>query len=1245
VGGACALLASVAWGFDEPFGGLSSSTPAVIVNSVPPSGAIDARQPSHIDGSEPQGWDSITLHFNRAVLGATPADFSFQQWSTVDGIAVSGVQQIDANSVLLTLSEPMQPGTTATLWYGPSSIRLGYLPGDVNGDGIVGLRDALTLVDAINGIITLPAHASDINRDGQVDTHDIDRLQALLNGTGGMYEVWNGQHLDGPVALPVGPGPDGARELEVVLEASYPNGDCGTPGDTVTIDVFLRRVEMGDDIRVRGLQFDTALTHEDLQFEFPLTHSVPTGDIFFWDFVTQAICTLIPSQCGGQHFLIDDLNNDPFLSITYTDTAQSDDFQLLIPGDGTTLHVGQMDIELPMNFDPPYVLDLLNQPETAPNEGGYLVFGFGFEGDPITTWRADAGEIIGGVMEICTVAQSCDQADFPDEFCSDGDVCNGEETCDLETGLCLAGDPPSCEDDLFCNGDEQCDPETGCFSPGDPCISTNQPICDEDADQCVQCLTDEDCDVGLSCQAGVCVGDGGAKLSLNPDAFCYGWGDPVFIIIDLQNSPAPIVGGEFFIAYNPDALDFMGSDPGEPWEVEIFNNVDEDAGTVDLAVHVPFNPPGTGDTMGTMATLNFIAREDFCGDTPVEFRENNPPTRLTTLGGDDIQPEKNDTEIDLFDPAAELDCPDDVVAEAPIDQCETEMCFPDIGSGGDGPGESCGAGAGSDFTCVASHPEMGEFPLDPDGCAVFPEGDTTITCVSDGNCEALCEWSVTVECVDADNKLTLEPDQTCYGWGDVVTVEVLIAAEEPVAGGQFFMEYDPTALDYFSAEPGEPWVLEIFSEVDEPAGTIDYAVGVPFGEEGATSGVMATITFIAIQDFCGETEIVWREHNPPTRVTNGVGQPLDTDCNDAALSLIDPLTSMSCPADLETPADAGQCTAHVCWVNPMSGGACGDMGDLPCSAAHEGGDEIEIVDGCGDFPIGTTTITCGSEGCGGGGCTWTITVTEDNVVTTEIELSPIVVPGPVARCIHLSIYPEDCGDPIEIEADMVFGVPDNIPMHTTGEFLVPCGAYECATAMDPLHTLRSKVDGMDIIEQVVVDGQYEFVRQVYFALFKGNPAVGGNWLWSGNLNGDCVIDVLDFGVFIGQYPSDFGTGDTDCQTEGPHADINGDGVVDPDDYWFIANNFLVVQKANCCDAVGEGCNPDGGARGKSGLILDSKGRVLSVPATGQYEHADLNGDGVLNMTDMEIFEAGASPAPSFRPRHDGRDRPTGPAQF
>ena len=147
-----------------------------------------------------------------------------------------------------------------------------------------------------------------------------------------------------------------------------------------------------------------------------------------------------------------------------------------------------------------------------------------------------------------------------DANCDDVWFCNGAETCD-EVSDCQPGIPPSCDDevactddwcdpaggggtgacvndpndancddDVYCNGAETCDPVGDCQASSDPCLGDPiTPHCDEDTDQCVECLTAEHCEDQLfctgteTCAAGVCQSSG------------YPCTDPTFPVCDEEN--------------------------------------------------------------------------------------------------------------------------------------------------------------------------------------------------------------------------------------------------------------------------------------------------------------------------------------------------------------------------------------------------------------------------------------------------------------------------------------------------------------------------------------------------------------------------------------------------------------------------------------------------------------------------------------------------------------------------------------
>ncbi len=71
---------------------------------------------------------------------------------------------------------------------------MGYLAGDVSGDGQTSPLDILTLVDALNGVVVLSPQRTDIDRSTQVNASDLLREIELLEGVG-VFEVWNGRSL------------------------------------------------------------------------------------------------------------------------------------------------------------------------------------------------------------------------------------------------------------------------------------------------------------------------------------------------------------------------------------------------------------------------------------------------------------------------------------------------------------------------------------------------------------------------------------------------------------------------------------------------------------------------------------------------------------------------------------------------------------------------------------------------------------------------------------------------------------------------------------------------------------------------------------------------------------------------------------------------------------------------------------------------------------------------------------------
>ncbi|MEK6677449.1 MAG: trypsin-like peptidase domain-containing protein [Planctomycetota bacterium] len=168
-----------------------------ILGSIPPDDAIDARQTSDLGGSNPQGWNTVDLDFSGDVAELTVNSFSISRQGGVLTPTLVSVVPLDGDSVRLTLVDPLEPGTWTKFNHlmSGTSVRLGFLPGDVNTDGTSNSNDTLHLLNALQGIGSpLDPWSFDANTDGVLSIFDLPRQLDLLNGAD-EFDVWNGVSL------------------------------------------------------------------------------------------------------------------------------------------------------------------------------------------------------------------------------------------------------------------------------------------------------------------------------------------------------------------------------------------------------------------------------------------------------------------------------------------------------------------------------------------------------------------------------------------------------------------------------------------------------------------------------------------------------------------------------------------------------------------------------------------------------------------------------------------------------------------------------------------------------------------------------------------------------------------------------------------------------------------------------------------------------------------------------------------
>ncbi len=167
-----------------------------IVSASPTTGTIDARQPWSPDGSEIYGWDTIELTIVGDPASLNPADFAIVHTAPFDPPTVVNVAPTGADTVSIELSAIIEVGEWTNLIHTASGtqVRVGFLPGDVDGSGLVSSADVLALIDHLNGESTLASYQTDINRDSTTDADDLARLIDLFNGDF-TYPVYMGTTL------------------------------------------------------------------------------------------------------------------------------------------------------------------------------------------------------------------------------------------------------------------------------------------------------------------------------------------------------------------------------------------------------------------------------------------------------------------------------------------------------------------------------------------------------------------------------------------------------------------------------------------------------------------------------------------------------------------------------------------------------------------------------------------------------------------------------------------------------------------------------------------------------------------------------------------------------------------------------------------------------------------------------------------------------------------------------------------
>jgi len=407
----------------------------------------------------------------------------------------------------------------------------------------------------------------------------------------------------------------------------------------------------------------------------------------------------------------------------------------------------------------------------------------------------------------------------------------------------------------------------------------------------------------------------------------------------------------------------------------------------------------------------------------------------------------------------------------------------------------------------------------------------------------------------------------CNTVGSTVTVDATLSGVlNNVVAGQILLTWDVSKLSFAAVLPGDAPYTTAYA-LNEQAGTIMILASTTAGGTGTTaaSAVVSRIQFTVIGGSCSGTgnEVDFFTFGPMgTEFTDGYGGATVPTLLASAGFVVDdgaPVLS-NVPANVTVQAEAGMGSfANVALTPPTATDACAP--GLTSSSSRSDGASLGAA-----FPVGTTTVTWSATDPCGNVTFATTTVTVNNYNTSEFVVSyDGGYPASSSRNFALDIHGDNGNNARSTSAMFAAG---------TASFSITDLAianYDCVSIRDIGHSLRRRV---------------------------AMSVVGTDWsatatLIAGDLNGNDVIDVVDWGMYI---------------VGNSNADLDGNSVINSTDGAIIITNFGKQSDAVCGGAL---MGPPEPISAISVAELVDRGLTDLIGA-------DLNNDGWLDMEDVRL---------------------------
>ncbi len=407
---------------------------------------------------------------------------------------------------------------------------------------------------------------------------------------------------------------------------------------------------------------------------------------------------------------------------------------------------------------------------------------------------------------------------------------------------------------------------------------------------------------------------------------------------------------------------------------------------------------------------------------------------------------------------------------------------------------------------------------------------------------------------------------SCNRVGATIDVDATLSGVvSPIVAGQINITWNPSKMTLDSITAGDAPFIE-FHVINQTAGTALILVSLEQGGSAVSvsSKVVARLRYKVAGGSCdgSGTDIqFFPDGTLPTEFTDGFGSKMIPALVASSGFTVDdgaPVLS-NVPPSVTVQAEAGMGSyANVALTPPTATDACSP---LTQTAVRSDGASFGAA-----FPVGTTTVTWSATDPCANTTTDTTLVTVNNANTATFAVSYSGgYPASSSRNFALYIHGDNGNNARSTSAMFAAG---------TASFSITdlaIATYDCVSIRDIGHSLRRRV---------------------------AMSVVGTDWsatatLIAGDLNGNDVIDVVDWGMYI---------------VGNSNADLDGNGVINSYDGAIIITNFGQQSDAVCGGAL---MGPPEPISGISVAELVDRGLTDLIGA-------DLNNDGWLDMEDVRM---------------------------